>query len=272
MPDIPAQEKRNFIEVDGQRYGALEILIQKRSLEEQMNHRKQDVRDFFKLFENFTASACAVDEALVFRLSRLAGTSLLEAAYLLKSLSVAQSVTGDWCEYGVAHGRTSALLAQVMLRDRRGRQLWLYDSFEGLPRPHEKDVLLNDIFAKGSIENYEGEISIPEEYVRQELLSVSSECDYFRIQKGWITKESLESHSPEQIGFAYLDMDFYQSTYDVLEFLTKRMPAGGIALVDDYGVFSDGVRAAVQEILERFPGTFRFEQPFSDKFAILTRI
>ncbi len=65
--------------------------------------------------------------------------------------------------------------------------------------------------------------------------------------------------------------DFYQSTYEVLQFLIDRMPKGGIAVIDDYGFFSEGVRTALSEIGADHPGAFSFEHPFEDKFVILTR-
>ena len=144
-------------------------------------------------------------------------------------------------------------------------------SFEGLPKPHPKDVLLHDIMRKGSMAAYAGEIAFREIYVREELRSVTPDLSHFEIIKGWITPRALAERSPDRIAFAYLDMDLYQSTYDVLRFLIDRMPAGGIAVIDDYGFFSDGVCRAVTEIESQFEGAFGFEHPFDDKFCVLTR-
>jgi hypothetical protein len=51
---------------------------------------------------------------------------------------------GHVCEFGVAQGATSALLASEIMGDAQ-RDLHLFDSFEGLPRPTAKDELKNDI-------------------------------------------------------------------------------------------------------------------------------
>ena len=67
-------------------------------------------------------------------------------------------------------------------------------------------------------------------------------------------------------------MDFYQSTYDVISFLIERMSKGGIAVIDDYGFFSAGVKTAVTEIFTKYPDAFSLEHPFNDKFVILTRL
>ncbi len=64
-------------------------------------------------------------------LSDLIGTSISEAIYILESLHAGLQVEGDICEFGVAQGATSKLLAsEIMDTD---RELYLFDSFEGLP-------------------------------------------------------------------------------------------------------------------------------------------
>ncbi len=263
-------EQDPVINVNGIEYDRYRILVQKCDLEESINKCNQNTHDFLKIFLRLESITLNIDSDIIQKISRLAGTSLLEAGYILRSISSISTVPGDWCEYGVAHGRTSALLALLLSRETQKRKLWLYDSFEGLPVPHSKDVLLNDIFGKGSMEAYAGEISFPEEHVVREVSSVIP-ADLYTVTKGWITPDLLKNHSPSNISFAYLDMDFYQSTYDVLNFLVDSMPPGGVAVIDDYGVFSDGVRVAVTEILQSNPNAFSFEQPFGDKFAILTR-
>lgn len=265
------QALANTVTVEGVEYDELAILTLKGWLNEHAGHRTQNVADFCKVFNALQDFKIELDAPLQYRLSRLAGTTLLEAAYILRSLDRVKNVPGDWCEYGVAQGKTSALLAQVMLRESGKRMLWLYDSFEGLPRPHEKDILLNDIFRKQTMEAYEGTISIPERCVWAELESVTRDLSRFRVTKGWITLELLKEYSPEKIAFAYLDMDLYQSTYDVLNFLIERMPKGGIVVIDDYGFFSEGVKTAVTEIGAKYPGAFSLEHPFGDKFVVLKR-
>ena len=241
------------------------------ALAEQASYRRQDASELMTLFNVLHKPHVHIDAPVLHRLSRIAGTTLLEAAFMLRCLEQTKTIEGDWCEYGVAHGRTSALLLQVMIQQPLRRTLWLYDSFEGLPLPHDKDVMLHDIFGKGSMSAYAGSISFPEHIVTTELLSVSADVSRFKINKGWITADSLKEHSPDRIAFAYLDMDFYQSTYDVLKFLIGRMPRDGMIVLDDYGFFSDGVRVAAAEIMAEYPGAFKLEHPYSSKFAVLTR-
>jgi hypothetical protein len=86
-------------------------------------------------------------------LAQLQGTGVSEALYLLEALQRALAAPGDVCEFGVAQGFTSALLASELLDG--DRSLWLYDSFQGLSRPTEQDVLLDDILGLGAAERYE---------------------------------------------------------------------------------------------------------------------
>ena len=241
------------------------------ALAEQASYRRQDASELMTLFNVLHTPPVHIDGPVLHRLSRIAGTTLLEAAFILRCLDQSKTVEGDWCEYGVAHGRTSALLLQVMLQQPLRRTLWLYDSFEGLPVPHDKDVMLHDIFGKGSMAAYAGSISFPEPIVTAELLSVTADVSRFKINKGWITAASLPECSPDRVAFAYLDMDFYQSTYDVLKFLVDRMPRHGMVVLDDYGFFSDGVRIAAGEVMTECPGAFKLDHPYASKFAVLTR-
>jgi len=69
----------------------------------------------------------------MFFLSRLYGTQLSEAMYILYYLQKAMRIDGDVCEFGCANGATSALLANEIKSS--DKSLWLYDSFQGLSGP-----------------------------------------------------------------------------------------------------------------------------------------
>jgi len=85
---------------------------------------------------------------------QLMGTQLSEALHVVAHLNRTLHLEGDVCEFGVAQGATSALIANEIRET--NKKLWLFDSFEGLPRPTEQDILIDDIFNLGSIEKYQG--------------------------------------------------------------------------------------------------------------------
>lgn len=68
---------------------------------------------------------------------RLRGTPPTEAFYILEGLNRTRQVPGDVCEFGVAQGETSALIANE-IRDVTSRKIYLYDLFESLPKPTQK--------------------------------------------------------------------------------------------------------------------------------------
>jgi hypothetical protein len=200
------------------------------------------------------------------RLSALEGTDVFEGLYLVQNLHRALAVAGDVCEFGVAQGLTSALIANELLRHAPERTLWLYDSFEGLPEPSAQDRLVDDIFELGSIEAYAGQMALPRELVEAELRKVG--WSRARIVPGFVDRTTTEL--PERVAFAYLDFDFYQPTWDVLELLKARVSAGSIVMVDDYGHFSSGVQEAVDKFCSDEGWVFERSPTWAtDPFAVL---
>jgi hypothetical protein len=205
------------------------------------------------------------------QLAHLIGTSVSEGLYLCEHLYCTQEVKGDICEFGVAEGVTSALLASEIMKT--ARHLWLYDSFQGLPKPTQQDTLINDIFNLGSIERYEGTMRSPITAVQSRLAEVHFPPERYHIVKGFFDN-SPTLPGPETIAFAYIDFDFYQPIRDALNFVKNRMPVGGRLVVDDYGWFSAGAQTAVDEFVADNKQNWQFELPykFCGKFCILMKI
>ena len=65
------------------------------------------------------------------------------------------------CEFGVAEGETSAVIANEIAESKKS--FHLFDSFEGLPKPTAKDKLKDDLFSLGSIEAYAGTMASSED-------------------------------------------------------------------------------------------------------------
>lgn len=197
-------------------------------------------------------------------LSKLYGTQVSEAIYLVKYLHESLILDGDVCEFGVANGATSALLANEIFNT--NKKLWLFDSFKGLSRPTQEDVLVNDIFGLGSMEKYEGVMSYSTVEVKSRLKEVLFPQPRVKIVKGFI-EEIIDSNIdlPQKVCFAYLDFDFYEPTATALRFLNKRLVKGGNIVVDDYNFFSKGAKIAVDQFLER--NTKEYEVIFPYKFA-----
>jgi O-methyltransferase len=206
-------------------------------------------------------------------LSDLIGTTVSEAIYVIKNLHDALKAPGDICEFGVAQGATSKLIASE-IKPMVDRKFWLFDSFEGLPAPTKEDKLIHDIFKLGSMDKYAGTMASPESEVLDKLASIDFPPDRIRIRKGWVKDTIKKGDVPSQVSFAYVDFDFYDPIKDALEFLDARMPVGGRIVVDDYGYFSEGAQLAVDQFVKARESRYKFEMPlpFAGHFCILSKL
>jgi O-methyltransferase len=208
-------------------------------------------------------------------LARLLGT-LPEAYFIVQALSKCKDVPGDVCEFGVAQGETSALIANEIALS-SNKRFHLFDSFEGLPKPSDKDQLKDDIFSLGSIGAYAGSMFCPEYMVRSRLDAISFPAQRYVIHKGFIEQLNHEDKAlPKEVCFAYVDFDFYEPTKIALDFLHRVTPIGAIIIVDDYDFFSTGAKTAVDEFIEakRSIGTVYeclVPNTHYGHFAVLTR-
>jgi O-methyltransferase len=205
-------------------------------------------------------------------LAKLVGTSVGEAMYILNHLHLGLKVPGDICEFGVAQGATSRLLATEIFSSER--HFWLFDSFEGLPAPTEKDRLIDDIFGLGSMAAYKGQMACPEVQVLAKLQEVSFPESRVHVRKGWVRDCLATGPLPKQVCFAYVDFDFYEPILDALQFLDRVMPVGGQIVVDDYGFFSEGAQTATDEFVVSQNGAYNLSLPVpsAGHFAILSKV
>lgn len=240
-------------------------------------------------FENFASLARAYEQQLIDRgedippnalrpelLARLLGTSPSEAYFIVQALARCRLVPGDVCEFGVAQGETSALIANEIFAS-GDKRLHLFDSFEGLPPPSAKDQLKDDIFSLGSIEAYTGAMSCPEDMVRRRLQALAFPAQRYTIHKGFIDETlRVGSSLPTQVCFAYVDFDFYEPIRTALDFLHRVTSVGAVVIVDDYDYFSTGAKTAVDEfVAARNSGGVVYECLVPDThyghFAMLTK-
>lgn len=209
-------------------------------------------------------------------LGRLLGTPPSEAYFIVEGLARSRDLPGDVCEFGVAQGETSALIANE-IAPLHGKRLHLFDSFEGLPKPTEKDQLKDDIFSLGSIEAYAGTMSCAEDMVRGRLNAISFPPERYSIHKGFIEQLIHEDKGlPKQVCFAYVDFDFYEPIKIALDFLHRATPPGAVIVVDDYDFFSTGAKTAVDEFVAAHAASgtpYQCHVPDEryGKFAVLTK-
>ena len=203
-------------------------------------------------------------------MAKLLGTGIPEAMYVLAELHAAISDDGDVCEFGVAQGATSALLANELRAT--AKTLWLYDSFAGLPKPSAQDQLKDDIFRLGSMERYEGEMRCDSREVEHRLAAIGFPADRYRIRPGWVHDTLREDNGPRAVCFAYVDFDFYEPIRHTLEYLDRHLTPNGRIVVDDYDFFSTGAKTAVDEFVASHPDYELVKpEPWAGAFCLLRR-
>ena len=196
-------------------------------------------------------------------ITNLIGTPVGASLYIVAYLQKVLELEGDVCEFGVAQGATSALLANEIRATEK--TLWLFDSFKGLSKPSENDQLINDIFNLGSIDKYEGTMACRVNEVESRLNAISFPPSQVKIIAGFIEETIQYANLPEKVCFAYVDFDFYCPISIALRFLNKRLVTGGVIVVDDYGFFSSGAKTAVDEFLKEYG--YKYTPIFPSKFA-----
>jgi hypothetical protein len=234
---------------------------------------KSVIREIYELYRHqmFTGLPECTDQRLRL-LAKLQGTNISEAIYILNSLYNSLSLPGDICEFGVAQGLTSALMAYEILPT--DKNIWLFDSFEGLPKPTEKDLLKDDIFNLGSIEAYEGTMACKVDMVKDTLSEIEFPFNRAKVVPGFIEETINQPNLPSQICFAYVDFDFYEPILIALNFLDRVLSPGGHVVVDDYDWFSTGAKTAVDEFVAATGSRYEFSLPIAGAghFAVLKKI
>jgi hypothetical protein len=175
-------------------------------------------------------------------------TGLIEAVKYVH----ANGIEGDLVECGVWRGGSMMAAALTLLKcGDSSRRLHLFDTFEGMPAPTDRDKALTGEMAEtilAKTERKEGPgiwAFASYEDVRQNVLSTGYPEERIRMIRGKV-EETLPQNAPEKISILRLDTDWYESTRSELVHLYPRLSANGVLIIDDYGHWQ-GARQAVDE-------------------------
>lgn len=146
-------------------------------------------------------------------------------------------VPGDFVELGVARGGSAALLADAALRAPGSRDLWLFDSFEGLPEPTEQDIDPETQRTGNHIRPLPrgaclGTLDDVQDFLLRERAYPSGRIHFVQ---GWFqdTLPKVVESLPD-IAVLRLDGDWYESTKVCLNYLYDKVAPGGAVIIDDY--------------------------------------
>jgi O-methyltransferase len=168
-----------------------------------------------------------------------------------------RGIPGAFAECGVWRG--GSVLAMILTLEALGtidRDIYLYDTFEGMTAPTEHDVSPIDPPALDTWRRAEGESERPwsnlfdpdtfnEEAVRATLAETGYPPERLHLVAGPV-EETLPGGAPQELALLRLDTDWYESTRHELVHLYPRLADGGVLIVDDYGHW-EGARRAVDE-------------------------
>ncbi len=165
----------------------------------------------------------------------------LVALYKLSEEINQRSMPGDIVECGVYNGGSAAIMASLCEKSPVSRSVWLFDSFEGLPKPTDKDG--NEAPA------YEGWCHGDLSKVKEVLRKLRIPESRVHIVKGWFQDTFPKVEIPK-IAILHIDADWYESVKLCLEKFYDSVQPGGYIVLDDYGDW-EGCRVAADEFLKK---------------------
>ena len=150
-----------------------------------------------------------------------------------------RDIPGDIVELGCYEGTTALFLQRVNKAHPGNRTLHVYDSFAGLPEKTKHDESPTGIqFKAGELRASKGQLITN---FKRAGLPVPA------IHKVWFG-DLTSADMPQQIAFAFLDGDFYESIRDSLRAIEPHLSPGAVIVVDDYHTEAlPGARVAVDE-------------------------
>jgi len=168
---------------------------------------------------------------------------------------VNNNIPGDIVECGVWKGGSMMISALTLLKmNERNKFLYLYDTYEGMNKPTEKDIRIYDnkpalnIWKKFKEKNINRWDYAPLEEVKLNLFSIKYPIDNIKFISGKV-ENTIPNIIPDKISLLRLDTDLYESTYHELVYLYPRLSKNGILIIDDYGYWK-GQKEATDKYFE----------------------
>jgi O-methyltransferase len=191
-----------------------------------------------------------IDRVVPFTMASVARTADTCAAI---EYVVEHAVSGDIVECGVWRGGSTMAIALTLLRlGVQDRDLYLFDTFAGMPEPTDADVTRGGLRAHDEWTRTQDDEHNTWAYasmvdVEQALRSTGYDPSRVHLVKG-LVEETIPDRAPAQISLLRLDTDWYESSKHELVHLFPRLTPGGVLILDDYGYW-EGARQATDEYL-----------------------
>lgn len=166
---------------------------------------------------------------------------------------LANKIPGSFVECGVWRGGSAMLIAKMLCKQNiNNRKIYLYDTFEGMPKPtkDDTDFMGTDaaLLLKKNAHNKEESLWCVADFadVQNNMRSTNFPEERIVYVKGKVEMTIPANMPDESISLLRLDTDWYESTKHELIYLFPKLENNGVLIIDDYGYW-EGCRKAVDE-------------------------
>lgn len=171
------------------------------------------------------------------------------ATYQATNYILKNDIKGSFVECGVWKGGNTMLMALTLKRLGEKRNIWLYDTFQGMSKPTKNDKNRKGKKAEYMYKQRKKWCYSSLEEVRQNMMTTNYNQENIYYIKGKV-ENTLKKYIPKKIALLRLDTDFYKSTKKEMEILYPKLAKGGVLIIDDYDVWQ-GARKAVNEYFSK---------------------
>lgn len=176
------------------------------------------------------------------------------ALYTAVKYIIRKDKKGHFAECGVWRGGSCMLICLLLKRHGiTDRQIYLYDTFEGMTRPGDMDgeVEMLEWNRQQGRDGVNHWCLADEDEVRQNMNLTGYPIENIHFIKGRV-EDTIPSFLPQPLQLLRLDTDWYASTMHELKFLYPILSDGGFLIIDDYGAWP-GAKKAVDEYFADTP-------------------
>jgi len=156
---------------------------------------------------------------------------------------IEEGVPGDLIETGVWRGGATIFMRAILKAYAdTTRNVWVADSFQGLPKPDAEKFAAD---AGDTHFRWSG-LAVSEAQVRHNFERYGLLDDQVKFLVGWF-KDTLPKAPIESVAVMRLDGDMYESTIQALDELYPKLSVGGYCIIDDFGSHASQAGQAVHD-------------------------
>lgn len=214
-----------------------------------------------------------LDQAVISRVREFTMTSVERLIALLDAVRYLsrENIPGSVVECGVWRGGSMMAAALALTEETdTNRELYLYDTFEGMTAPNDKvDHSFDNRLASMQLKSEPSGTGIWCHATIEDVTANLRSTGYPESKTHYVrgrVEDTIPETLPKSISLLRLDTDWYESTRHELQYLFPLIQPGGLLIIDDYGHWK-GARQACDEYFESLP-----RRPFLSRIDYTGRI